>query len=267
MPVIRLICIDVDGTLVGRSGLVAEAVWEAAAAARARGIRLAICTGRPGLGLALEWASRLDAHGWHVFQNGASVLNPATRESKSTPLPGASLAVLIDRARATGRVLEVYGDTDYAVESDSQRSREHAALLGLEFNPRSFESLAQPPVRAQWLIPHHELATVLAQSHPLLDAIPSTSPVMPDTMFVNLTAAGVGKDSGVRTVATAYGIDLAEVMMVGDALNDLSAMHAVGFAVAMGNAEPELHAMARLVVGDVEDNGLLQAFAAAMDDA
>lgn len=272
---IRLVCIDVDGTLVGRAGTVDDAVWAAARRARDRGIRLAICTGRPGFGLARGWAERLDADGWHVFQNGASVLELATGASRSSPLPRVAIDALVVRARATGRVLELYADREYVVESTGDRARDHAALLGVAWQPRRFEALGQAPVRAQWLVPLTELDAVLAEPHPGLDAVPSTSPVMPDTMFINLTAAGVGKDSGVRSVARAHGLELGDVMVVGDALNDLAAMAAVGFPVAMGNAEPQVLQMvqhrarqnAGLVVGDVDDGGLVEALNAAVDAA
>ena len=43
---IRLICLDVDGTLVGSSGEVPDEVWRATDALRERGVRLAVCSGR-----------------------------------------------------------------------------------------------------------------------------------------------------------------------------------------------------------------------------
>jgi Cof subfamily protein (haloacid dehalogenase superfamily) len=261
---IGLVCIDVDGTLVGRAGTIDQRVWELALRARDRGIRLAICSGRPAFGKARAWASRLDPDGWHVFQNGASVLHVGTGESRSSPLGATAVASLIARSRADGRLLELYGDTEYVVEQDTARSRAHAALLGVEFACQSLDALSAPAVRAQWLVAHDEVETVLAHSSEGLHAVPSTSPVMPETMFVNLTAQGVGKDSGVRAIAAAYGLRLEDVMVVGDALNDLAAMHAVGFPVAMGNAEPELLAMARLVVADVDAGGLAQALEVAV---
>jgi hydroxymethylpyrimidine pyrophosphatase-like HAD family hydrolase len=118
-------------------------------------------------------------------------------------------------------------------------------------------------VRAQWLVAHDDAAAVLAEPHPGLTYAASVSPVMPDTAFVNITAAGVDKGTAVRAVAKAYGVPLDRVMFVGDGQNDAAAMQIVGLPVAMGNAEPEARAVARRIVGHVDALGLLEAFALA----
>src|SRR5262249_50749937 len=108
---IRLVGIDVDGTLVGAGGLIHPSVWDAARRAHQNGIRLTLCSGRPAFGLALEYARQLDASGWHVFQNGASVLDLGKGTSRSVAIPSAWIARLIGQARITGEALELYGDT------------------------------------------------------------------------------------------------------------------------------------------------------------
>jgi len=262
--VIRLVCIDVDGTLVGSSGTVLPQIWDAVDRLRSKGVRLAICSGRPAFGRAREYAARMDAQGWHVFQNGASVLHLATGESLSATLPLEAVARLVDRSRETQRVLELYSDAEYAVESHGRFAREHAGLLGVPFAPRPFDSLTGAVVRAQWMVPHDETDTVLSEPHPGLDAMASSSPVMPDTTFVNFTRAGVGKASGVRSVAEGYGFALAQVMFVGDSGNDVAAMREVGMPVAMGNAEPDVTDVARMHVGHVDDGGLAEALTFAL---
>jgi len=262
---VKLVCIDVDGTLVGASGTVAPEVWAAAERARGRGIHLAICSGRPAFGLARGYAEQLDPDGWHVFQNGASVLHLGSGESRSRVLSARAVEWLLATSRATGRILELYDDTGYAVESDADRARRHAGLLGVPFRTRSFASLPGRVVRAQWLLSHAEADAVLAEEpHPDLHFSHSTSPVMADTSFINITPAGVDKATAVRVVAEAHGISLDRVMMVGDGLNDLGVMAAVGYAVAMGNAEPEVLEAAPYVVADVEEGGLVEAIELAM---
>ena len=63
-----------------------------------------MCSGRPAFGLALEYAQRLDPRGWHVFQNGASVLNFADGTSHSVPIPSAWTKTLIEQGT---RVIDV----------------------------------------------------------------------------------------------------------------------------------------------------------------
>ena len=254
---VKLICIDVDGTIVGASGTVRPAVWAAAERARAAGLHLAVCSGRPAFGVTREIAIRIERDGWHVFQNGASVVHLGTHESLSHGLPDDAPARLVAMARASGRALEVYTDADYAVVNANERSRLHSTLLGAD--PIDRDPLLRPAVRAQWIVPHEDLPALLAEPHAGLSLAPSTSPMMPDTTFVNVTDAGVDKALAVRRVAAAYGVPMTEVMMVGDGLNDVTALEAVGVPVAMANAEPEAKAAARHVVPGVEEDGLVAA--------
>lgn len=269
---LKLVCIDVDGTLVGSDGSVAPEVWAAARRAHARGLRLALCSGRPAFGLARAYAEQLDAEGWHVFQNGASVLRVATGESRSRHLAPQAVERLVARAYETGRTLELYTDAEYAVESRTERARRHAGLLGVPFRPRAFGSLTGPPVRAQWLLAEAEADAVLAEPHDAtLHLALSHSPLMPDTAFVNLTPRGVEKASAVRLLAGLYGVPLQSVMMVGDGYNDLGVLQAVGHPVAMGNAPPAVQAVARYRVAHVDEAGLAEALELALrlaaDDA
>lgn len=254
---VALIGIDVDGTLVGSSGEVPETVWQAAEQARAAGIHLALCSGRPAFGLAVEYARRLDDDGWHIFQNGASIVHLATHESRSTPIPQNAVRDLIEQARASGQVLELYSDSDYVVESDAKWSEEHAELLGLPFEPRRFETLSPPIVRAQWLLSPEEAEHAVAL--PGLEMAVSTSPLMPDVRFVGLTREGISKGSAIRQIAAAYKVDLRDVMYVGDSGNDLSALRIVGHPIAMANADPLVIAAARRTIGHVDAGGLADA--------
>lgn len=256
---VRLVCIDVDGTLVGSNGQVHERVWEAAARARDAGLRLALSSGRPGFGITRRFAEQLDPGGWHVFQNGASVVELASGRSHSAPLSRATVSVLVERARAVDRLLELYADSDYAWEGPPRRAREHAALLGVPFQERPFAALAGEVVRAQWVVGHAETEAIARESHPELVLSLSSSPAMPDTRFVNLTRSGVDKSSALRMVAELYGLAMSEVMFVGDIHNDESAMRLAGWPVAMANAEPSLRAVARDIVGHVDDGGVAEA--------
>ena len=298
---IRLIGIDVDGTMVGTGGFVHPRIWEAAKRAGERGIHLALCSGRPAFGLAMEYARRLEAGGWHVFQNGASIVNLATTQSpplgipslapaggslahrsvapagdslahrsvaarsRSVPIPVPWVKTLIEQARQTRETLELYSDTTFVAESTSDWAREHAQLLGVAFVPQPFESLTQPIVRAQWLLSRARATQFTAMAHPGLEVAQSTSPLMPDTQFVGLTHEGVTKGSAMRSIAEEYGVPMADVMYVGDSGNDLSALQIVGHPVAMGNADPAVIEAAKHTVDHVDRGGLAQALEMAIN--
>ena len=120
-------------------------------------------------------------------------------------------------------------------------------------------------VRGQWLLTHDEAPAVLAEPHPELEVSPSLAPAMPDGVFVNLTRTGVDKGYAVRLIAAECGVELEDVMYVGDGFNDTPAMRIVGHPVAMGNAEEVARELASRSVGNVDDGGLADALELAVD--
>lgn len=259
-----LIAIDVDGTLVGLKNTVRDDVWAALAHARAQGVHLALCSGRPAVGDALAYAQRLDPDGWHIFQNGASVVQVDTGESLSEPFPADAVTHLAQRSQETGWLLEVYTDTEYALTPAGPLAQQHAELLGVPYSPRPIAELTGTPVRAQWVVTPEQTAPAQAEHYPGLSLHPATTPSMPGITFISLTRAGVTKGSGIARIAAQYGVPLERTMMVGDGHNDVEAMKVVGYPVAMGNADPHAKKAARFHVGHVDEGGLIEAIELAL---
>lgn len=234
-------------------------LWEAAHYARVRGQHLTLCTARVALGPTRTWAERLDPHGFHVFHTGAAVWRPSSGEVITRDLPESGIDAAARVAAQHRWVFEAYAWDEIAVDSDAELARRHADLLGIAHNKRSIDTLNGRIVRVQWVVPIDDLAQALALAPDGTVASGATSPSMPDAAFVSITATGVSKAAGIATVAERVGVDMASVMMVGDGHNDLPAMAAVGWSVAMGDGDPNVIAAARIVVAAVDRDGAAQA--------
>jgi Cof subfamily protein (haloacid dehalogenase superfamily) len=259
--VLSLVCIDVDGTLVGSTGAPTPEVWAAAGAAVARGQHLAIATARPPFAHTWGYAERLDPAGWHIFHNGAALVRTGSREARPTALTAAQVAACVAEADASDWVLEHYDVFEMAVDSDAPLAVDHAGLLGVTHQRRSPAGLAGPMVRVQFVVPIEMAADAVAAAPVGTEAHAATSPIMEGAAFVSVTSEGVSKAAAIVELASMLGIDTADVMMVGDAANDIAAMGVVGHPVAMGNADELTAAAARYRVAHVDDDGVVEALA------
>ena len=255
-----LICIDVDGTLVGSSHVPTEAVWQAAAAATARGQHLALSTARGAFGPTLDYARRLDPNGWHIFHNGGALVHTGTSEIRGTALGEVVVEAADAIAQRNGWVIEFYSADDYTVDSDADLAIDHAALVGVPHVVRGRDTLATEIVRVQFVVPLEVVPwvhTEMQGQEAVVVAAPS--PIMPGVAFVSCTKPGVAKGAAISRIADEMGITVADVMMVGDGDNDIDALATVGHGVAMANAVPAAKEAASYEVAHVDNDGLVEA--------
>lgn len=262
---IPLVVFDLDGTLIGASGQVENCIWEAAEEALAAGMKIAVCTGRPGLGVALKVAKRLGAGNPHVFQSGAHVGYTDGRTVKVVALKESITRQIIEISRDAGAVLELYTPNSLYVERTTALSERHAAVIGVQALVRDLEDVAanEPVVRAQWVVPVGAEGALVAQAPAGAQLAQAVSPALPDIAFVSLTREGVSKASAVRQLAEHMRIPLERVMAVGDSEGDLPMLEEVGHPRIMANATPDL--LARFPnLGHVDECGAVQALEEAL---
>ena len=78
--------------------------------------------------------------------------------------------------------------------------------------------------------------------------------------FLEATNPWVNKGTAVRYLAEEIlGLQASNVMTVGDNFNDLEMLEYAGFGIAMGNAPPEVKAIAHWVAPTVEEDGVVAA--------
>jgi hypothetical protein len=80
-----------------------------------------------------------------------------------------------------------------------------------------------------------------------------------DYQTIEVTKAGVTKASGLKHVCDHYGLKTENVIVFGDSGNDVPAMRIAGYAVAMGDAAPDVKAAADEVTASIHDDGVVLA--------
>ena len=273
---IRLLALDVDGTLTDSRHEVPAAARDAIRRVRAAGIRVMLATGRRYRD-TLPVADVLGIDAPIVTASGALVKQPPTHVTlhRAAFAPGV-LADVVTRIVATGHEPILYTDSFASGYDFHCRSLEgaDATASGAGRGVREYlgrnRHLADvradlhvaPPADAFAGFAMGTHAEMLALEAELLAAHPGRlsvhvirSPRYRDWMC-EIAPAGVTKWSGVTAVAAAWGIAAAEICAVGDDVNDLPMVRNAGLGVAMGNAVAAVQAAADHVVATHDDGGI-----------
>ncbi len=270
---VRLLVVDVDGTLIGKSGEPTPGVRRALGEAQAAGLRVALCSGRPMASVGAI-ARSLGLDGPHVAFNGALVKDPvAGTLVRRVPLPSTALDRLIVGGRAAGVCLELYTDETHYVERDRSEAQRHAASIHVTYEIASFDPFfgRTDIIKGQIVTADdgardatRRLGDELADQLRFSVAIPTG--VAAGMECVNVVDRSVSKGEAVRALIAYYGLEPGQVAGAGDALNDLPMLEQVGIRIAMGNAEPEVKAIADRVVAPVDEDGLVEAIGQILRD-
>lgn len=260
-----MVSLDVDGTLIGLSGQVSEAVVAAIARARGAGLHVGLATGRMALGVA-EVLQRTGLPGPHVLHNGAEVRRDG-EVLASWPVDREALSRVLDGCEDAGIYVEVYVEDGYLVNRMDERAVPHWDLLGMRplgvvGDVGDIEGDV-PKVTAVGFDPAGLDRAVQVLRDAGLRAGPANSPATPSLHYVNGNDPSVDKGRALLAAAAAVDVDPAATVAIGDERNDIPLLEAAGTAIAMGNASAAVRAVAHLVAPDVEQHGA----AAALDAA
>ncbi len=258
---IRLILIDIDGTLIGEDATIHPSTYPALERARNAGVHLGVATGRPGFGVALEFARVVSENDLHIFNSGATISKPGQKAVFTADLPRSAYLELVAISRREAVPLEVYTEDEFYLEREDALVKHHAEHL--HWTPKHTDLLALEGhiVRVQWVVHEsvwekfHALTIVLSD----LEISPATAPWSPGTVFASITKTGSSKLGAAKWLANHYGCGLENVMMIGDADNDVELIAGAGFGVAMGNGSANAKAVAKKIVANVDDGGLAEA--------
>ena len=266
---IRLLVLDIDGTIAGQSNDIREPVKQAIRSAQAKGIQVAIATGRMYCS-ALRFHQEVGSTLPMLAYQGAWIQDPATQK----------IYQHLSVSRTTAEQL-----LDY-FETDALRS-----LLSVHFyiNDQLYvrEVTSETEIYAQRAdiqpIPVGDLRKTLTTEPTKVLALSDDTAIIDQLLgslrkqytpaelyltksvatFFEATNPAVNKGAAVRYLAEEIlGLKAQNVMAIGDNFNDVEMLAYAGLGVAMGNAPADVQAIANWVAPDVEQDGAAAAIEA-----
>lgn len=262
---------DLDGTLTNSRKQVTPASRRAITAIMDRGVSVALASGRPTCGIMpVAEALGLDRRGGYILAyNGGVITDCRTGDVLySSTLRRDVLPELADAARRSGTTLITYRGGDILTENpDDEYVQEEAHINAMRTVrvDNLVEAVDFDPPKC--LITGHPRRLV-----PLEDDISEAMDGRLEAYrsapyFLEVVPVGIDKALSLNRLLAHLGLSPQDMVAFGDGYNDFSMLRLAGVGVAMGNAAPEVRAVADYVTADNDHEGIAQAIARFFPDA
>jgi 5-amino-6-(5-phospho-D-ribitylamino)uracil phosphatase len=252
MPV-KLLAMDIDGTLLDSHWKIPEANRAAITEAARRGIEVVLVTGRR-FDFARPVAEQLDCDLRLIVNNGALIksLDGETHLRHLLPRATAKMvleaardyhsgaAVIFDRPKERQVILECIDWSDPARRQYFERNKEYIAQV----SPLEACLDAEDPIQVMFTGPFEYVrgAFRVLQELPAADrySLAITEYEAKNFSILDVISRNCSKGTTLEEWARRRGIARDEVMAVGDNWNDHEMLEFAGLPVVMGNSVPEL---------------------------
>lgn len=269
MKQFKMIAIDLDGTLLCPRGTVTAPAKDAVHRALDAGLLVCFATGRNWT----ECRAILDAVGHYdsaVLVGGAVVYDTRNHVTLHRALMRPELA------RELSALMEDMGHAVLALQDHHEAGVDYLITDNVPLNEATTQWMRLTSAthrRHGRLADHPHTHTIrvgivaprgqITQAKQTLEARYGDALVLHDLKVpsydVEVLEAfdpAVNKWAGIQHVAARHGIRPEEIIAIGDDVNDLPMIRHAGLGVAMGNARPEVRAVAKRVIGPNTEEGL-----------
>lgn len=253
----KAVALDIDGTVLTRMGVLPSWVHESVRHVVDAGVPVVLATGRSWRATrpVVEQLGLPD--GYAVSSNGATVMRYETARPE---LDHIAHAETFDPAPVVAAVLALRPDVLLAVDQVEgyyvNRLFPDGDLSG-EIITRPVEGMVAAPV-TRLIIRDAEGSEKEFEELAASLGFHGVEYCVGYTAWLDITAAGVSKASGLAKVAGWVGVDAADFLALGDGRNDIEMLRWAGRGVALGDAPPETHAAADAVTGFFSERGTVQ---------
>lgn len=243
---LRLLALDMDGTLLGEDHEVDPVLWALLPELRRRGVVVCPASGRQYATLARQFADA-DVELAYVAENGAHVVRDGrTLTADLLDRSVADEVTLAARRLATagvaaGAVMCGVGSA-YIERADdwfvTEAERYYARLEVVDDLLTVHDDVLKMAV--------YDAGTAERTSLPAVVHLRSAQQVVVSGQnWIDVMSTTANKGAGLRTLQDALGIGPAQTAAFGDYLNDVQMLAQAGMSFAMANAHPGVHAVAR----------------------
>ena len=273
MKKVKLIALDMDGTLFNNQGEISPKDRETLKKATEAGVAVAVATGRAYSELPIEMPYDVGIHN-AITGNGSAVYRLPNKECVfSDCLDNDVVCDIIRELEELDIYYDVYVEgLVYCPKSVCHNIRkmdmpeslhEHIERTRIvvddleEFIRSCGKSVEKTTLNFAYL----EDGTCLGreESAKILDRYPQVEYLSGGFHNWEFTRAGVNKGSGIRFLAERLGIPMELTMACGDSENDLSMLEVAAVAVAMENAKPAVKEAATFITLSNEESGVAHA--------
>lgn len=259
-PAIRLVAIDLDGTLLTDSKQISSRTARALCALQRRDVKVVIASARPPRSVRPIYRM-LGLQTLQINYNGALIWDePKNEVIFHRPMSPAIVRQIIEVARdmfeetlVTCEILDRWY-TDYHDEHFNTET-------GKLFKPdviAPLETFCNQPITKLLLLGEPR---IMSRLEPLIAESfqGHISLVRTDDHMLQIMDRRVSKAVALQKVAKIYDIPMSQVMAIGDAPNDVGMLQASGVAIAMDNAHKVVKRVAHWVAPSNNDHGVYAA--------
>lgn len=262
MTEIKLIAVDLDGTLLNSDHKISERTADALRKAVAQGIKVVLATGKtPFSGRDIVKQFGIDAPG--IYVQGLTVVFPDGETKQLAQLDAGLARSVITFAEERGFDVIAYSGGQTYTRVDNVGARELTEAYG-ESAPQIVgplqNMLDSTPISKLLFFKRREPRKITALRWQLGTQINGKARLvqaLDDALEMLPTGASKGK--ALKLVLKDLGIDAKEVLAIGDGENDIEMIELAGIGVAMGNASPKLKAVAKHEVASNDADGVAEA--------
>ncbi|MFV0556221.1 MAG: sugar-phosphatase [Lactovum sp.] len=257
---IKLIALDLDGTTLNSERKITSEVREAIAKAKAAGIKIVICTGRPLPGV--QWILdelNLRQHGDFVITyNGGLIQHADTGEEFFSQGISSDEFLDIDNAARKAN-LHIHASTRDAMYTTNRDIGYYSVFESIEVNMplryRTAEEIQQLEIIKVMMVDKAEILDEGIAYLPF-ELFENFNMIKSSPYFLEFVNKNVSKGNAILHLAKKLFLDIDELMAIGDAENDRAMLEVVGHPVVMENGDKDLKKIAKYITKSNDESGV-----------